>query len=185
MEGDAMTDTLLRPARPAPVAVPVLVPPVAVAVAVPPATFLTDSAIGLPEVLDDQAAGRRLIVAGDDPVAMSLGELALPGARLIWADPRRSSELYRLRQEVEAIAVPDRLVLAQPEGSTAAGLTLLQLALALLPALRARKVGEILFALPEGEGRQAIAAFIAEIGPALRADGVTLALTEAPQKARV
>jgi hypothetical protein len=172
MEGDAMTDAVLRPVRPVP------------AVA-PPATFLTDAAIGLPEVLDDLAAGHPLIVAGDDPVAMSLGEIALPGARLIWANLRRSSELYRLRHEVEAIALPGRLVLAQSEGTTAAGLTLLQLALAFLPALRARPPGSILFSLPEGEGRQAIAAFIAEIGPALQADGVTAALTAAPPRVRV
>ncbi len=167
-----MTDAMLRPvARRAAAAQPV--------------TFLTDAAIGLPEVLDDQAAGHRLIVAGDDPVAMALAEIAFPGAPLIWANPRRSSELYRLRHEVEAIALPRRLVLARAEGDTAAGLILLQLALTFLPALQARRAGEILFSLPRGEGRQAIAAFIAEIAPALRADGVTAVLIDAPQMTRV
>lgn len=145
--------------------------------------LLTDAAIGLPEVSALYAEGQRLVVAGDDVVGMSLAEVALPGSDRIWANLRRSSELFRLRGAMEAIGPCDRLVLAAREGGLDEGLTLMQTMLAVLPMMRRQGRGQILVVLPRGEGHDAISAFLDRIGPELRAGGVAARLRTAPAEA--
>ena len=72
--------------------------------------LLNDMALHLkPEAVKPHDAAR-VIVAGNHLVRMTLAELALPGAEMIWTDFRHSASLGTLHAAVQAAGGLDRLV---------------------------------------------------------------------------
>jgi hypothetical protein len=69
--------------------------------------LVTPGTLALPKVARLQAQGARIFVVGDNPVAMSLAELALPGATPLWINLRQSAEIGRLHRDIQALGLPD------------------------------------------------------------------------------
>ena len=74
--------------------------------------LMNEEALSLASVTMGLPDGAKVFVAGRSLVQMTLAELALPGAEMIWTDFRQSSALGRLHQRIDALGGLDRLVLS-------------------------------------------------------------------------
>jgi len=138
--------------------------------------LLNDMALHLkPEaVKPDDAA--RLVVAGSHLVRMTLAELALPGAEMIWTDFRHSASLGALHAAMQAAGGLDRLVLAADGEHGEAVFSVMCAVLTLLPSLRRRAVPKIeLICLP-GKAAISLVQFVDRIRPQLAGRGVSVSL---------
>ncbi len=118
-----------------------------------------------------------MIVAGRDVVAMTLAELSLPGARMIWTDFRQSASLGRLHGTVEAAGGLDRMVLAADGAESEDVFSVMCAVLCFLPALRRRPGSEVRLVVTEGPAVASLRAFLDRIAPRVARDGVTIRLT--------
>jgi hypothetical protein len=118
----------------------------------------------------------RVFVAGRCLVRMTLAELALPGARMIWTDFRHSASLCALHGAVQAAGGLDRLVLAVDGDSGEAVFSVMCAVLTLLPSLRRRGAGRIELVCPSGRAAASLVAFVERIGPRLARDGLRISL---------
>lgn len=138
--------------------------------------LLNDAALQLaPDVvsLPDQA---RIMVAGRSPVQMTLAELAVPGARMIWTDFRQSASLNALQSLVQAAGGLDRLILAADGDRGEAMFSLMCAVLTFLPALRRRPGAQVRLIVEAGDAVPSLLEFIDRIKPRLSADGIDMAL---------
>lgn len=138
--------------------------------------LLNDLALQLkPEAVQPGDAGR-VFVAGNNLVRMTLAELALPGAEMVWTDFRHSASLVALQGVVQAAGGLDRLVLAADGEHGEAVFSIMCAVLTLLPPLRRRRGSEIeLICLP-GKAASSLALFADRIRPQLSARGVRVSL---------
>lgn len=144
--------------------------------------LLNDLALHLmPDAIapDDQ----RVTVAGNSLVRMTLAELALPEARMIWTDFRHSASLAALQAALRAEGGLDRLVLAADGEEGEQAFSVMCAVLSLLPVLHRRSGGRIELICTAGGAVASLVAFVERIGPQLARDGVavTLAILE-PRK---
>lgn len=144
--------------------------------------LLNDLALHLmPDAIapDDQ----RVTVAGNSLVRMTLAELALPDARMIWTDFRHSASLAALQAALRAEGGLDRLVLAADGEQGEQAFSVMCAVLSLLPVLHRRSGGRIELICTAGGAVASLVAFVERIGPRLARDGVavTLAILE-PRK---
>lgn len=118
----------------------------------------------------------RLFVAGSNLVRMTLAELALPGAEMVWTDFRHSASLGAMQGTVQAAGGLDRLVLAVDGEHGEAAFSMMCAVLTLLPSLRRRHASEIeLICLP-GKATTSLVQFVNRIRPQLSRHGVGLSL---------
>jgi hypothetical protein len=136
--------------------------------------LVTPGTLALPKVARLQAQGARIFVVGDNPVAMSLAELALPGATPLWINLRQSAEIGRLHRDIQALGLPDRLILAPASPAAVDTLAIMRIVLAFLPDLRAHGAGDITL-LPRGAASAATLVSFAEgLRPGLGDGGVRI-----------
>ncbi|MBL9072763.1 hypothetical protein [Tabrizicola sp.] len=118
----------------------------------------------------------RIFVAGNNLVRMTLAELALPGAEMVWTDFRHSASLGALQAAVQAAGGLDRLVLAVDGEHGEAAFSIMCAVLTLLPPLRRRQTSEIeLICLP-GKAAASLMQFVDRIRPQLASRGVGVSL---------
>ena len=138
--------------------------------------LLNDLALQLkPEAVKPGDAAR-IFVAGNSLVRMTLAELALPGAEMVWTDFRHSASLGALQGRVQAAGGLDRLVLAVDGEHGEAVFSIMCAVLTLLPPLRRRQAPEIeLLCLP-GTAATALVQFVDRIRPQLSRVGMNVSL---------
>jgi hypothetical protein len=133
------------------------------------ALSLTSETMGLPE-------GSKVFVAGRSLVQMTLAELALPGAEMIWTDFRQSASLSALHGTVQAVGGLDRLVLAGDGRKSETMFSLMCAVLTFLPALRRRPGSQIALVVQSGPAVASLVAFLGRIEPRLAGQGITVSL---------
>ena len=138
--------------------------------------LLNDLAIQVkPEAVQPEDAAR-VFVAGSSLVRMTLAELALQGAQMIWTDFRHSASLAALQGAVQAAGGLDRLVLAVDGEHGEAVFSVMCAVLTLLPSLRCRQAPQIeLICLP-GKAATSLVQFVDRIRPQLSGRGVGVSL---------
>ena len=134
------------------------------------ALSLASETMGLPE-------GSKVFVAGRSLVQMTLAELALPGAEMIWTDFRQSASLSALHATVQAEGGLDRLVLAGDGRKSEAMFSLMCAVLTFLPALRRRKGARIELLVGAGAAVQSLVTFLKRIEPRLAAQGILVSVS--------
>lgn len=133
--------------------------------------LLNDMALHLmPEAVKPGDAAR-VFVAGSNLVRMTLADLALPGAEMVWTDFRHSASLGALQAAVQAVGGLDRLVLAVDGEHGEAVFSVMCAVLTLLPSLRRRTASRIeLICLP-GKAATSLVQFVDRIRPQLAGRG--------------
>lgn len=134
------------------------------------ALSLASETMGLPE-------GSKVFVAGRSLVQMTLAELALPGAEMIWTDFRQSASLSALHATVQAEGGLDRLVLAGDGRKSEAMFSLMCAVLTFLPALRRRKGARIELLVGAGAAVQSLVTFLKRIEPRLATQGILVSVS--------
>ncbi len=138
--------------------------------------LVNDLALQLaPEAIGPSDASR-VIVAGHCLVRMTLAELALPGAGMIWADFRHSASLAALNGVVQAAGGLDRLVLAAEGEQGETVFAVMCAVLTLLPSLRRRGSGRIELICTAGGATGSLVQFVERIRPGLKRDRIELSL---------
>jgi hypothetical protein len=133
------------------------------------ALTLASETMGLPD-------GAKVFVAGRSLVQMTLAELALPGAEMIWTDFRQSASLSALHVTVLAAGGLDRLVLAGDGRKSEAMFSLMCAVLTFLPALRRRRGSQIALVVSSGPAVDSLTAFLGRIEPRLAGQGISVSL---------
>lgn len=124
----------------------------------------------------DLPEGARVFVAGRSLVQMTVAELALPGAEMIWTDFRQSASLSALHTTVQAAGGLDRLVLAGDGGKSEAMFSLMCAVLTFLPALRRRRGSRIELVVGAGPAVLSLVTFLERIEPRLARQGIMVSL---------
>ena len=119
----------------------------------------------------------KVFVAGRSLVQMTLAELALPGAEMIWTDFRQSASLSALHATVQAAGGLDRLVLAGDGRKSEAMFSLMCAVLTFLPALRRRRGSTIELIVGKGPAVASLVTFLKRIEPRLAAQGILVSLS--------
>jgi hypothetical protein len=118
----------------------------------------------------------KVFVAGRSLVQMTLAELALPGAEMIWTDFRQSASLSALHATVQAAGGLDRLVLAGDGRKSEAMFSLMCAVLTFLPALRRRRESRIELVVGAGAAVQSLVTFLQRIEPRLARQGISVSV---------
>jgi hypothetical protein len=140
------------------------------------AVLLNDAALHLaPEVLSLPEPAR-IMIAGRSLVRMTLAELAVPGAQLIWTDFRQSASLSALQSLVQAAGGLDRLILAADGDQGEEMFSLMCAVLTFRPALRRRRGAQVQLIVEAGDALPSLTEFIDRIKPKLSPDGIDMAL---------
>ena len=129
----------------------------------------------LPELIPASEAAH-VIVAGRSLVRMTLAELALPGAQMIWTDFRQSASLCALHSAVQDAGGLDRMILSADGERGEEMFALMCAILALLPAMRRTDGASVELIIGEGVGISSLEQFVARIAPKLRAEGIFVEL---------
>ncbi|MDQ2067819.1 hypothetical protein Q9295_15690 [Xinfangfangia sp. CPCC 101601] len=123
-----------------------------------------------------------LLVAGSQIVDMTLAELAVPGAQMIWTDFRQSSSLGRLHQEIDALGGLDQMVLAGDGARAEVVFSMMCALLSLLPALRRPRQAQVTLMLDDGPAVANLQEFLTRLSPGLAQHGILVTLElSAPQ----
>lgn len=142
----------------------------------PMVTLLNEEALAfLPAVPDDGAPGE-VIVAGASIVTLTLAELALPGARMIWTDFRQSASLGRLHGHIQSLGGLDRLILGGDGTRSEEMFSLMCAVLSFLPALRQAGRAEIRLLVSDGPAAASLVEFLKPLAPRLHRDGISVTL---------
>ncbi|GAB1364182.1 hypothetical protein MASR1M32_34180 [Rhodobacter sp.] len=120
--------------------------------------------------------GATIIVAGNGIVDMTLAELALPGAEMIWTDFRQSASLGRLHQEIDAKGGLDHLILAADGCRAESTFSVMCAILSLLPALRRPGRSQVSVTLEDGPAVASLQEFLGRLAPGLRRHGISVGL---------
>ncbi len=122
------------------------------------------------------STGATIIVAGNGIVDMTLAELALPGAEMIWTDFRQSASLGRLHQEIDAKGGLDHLILAADGCRAESTFSVMCAILSLLPALRRPGRSQVSVTLEDGPAVASLQEFLGRLAPGLRRHGISVGL---------
>ena len=146
-----------------------------------PVILLNASALALPSELQgiddrERSGGARVIVAGSSLVRMTMAELSLPGAQMIWTDFRQSSSLRGLHVLIRDLGGLDRLVLAGDGAEAQEMFSLMCAILTFLPALRARPRARIVLAVQDGPAVASLRDFLNGLAVRLGQDGIEVLL---------
>jgi hypothetical protein len=141
-----------------------------------PVLLLNDAALQLPPDVLSIPTQAQIIIAGQSLVRMTLAELAVPGAQLVWTDFRQSASLCALHRSVQAAGGLDHLILAADGDEGQAMFSLMCAVLTLLPALRRRPGARVQLVVEAGRAVTSLKQFIERIAPKLSADRVEFAL---------
>jgi hypothetical protein len=133
------------------------------------ALSLASETVGLPD-------GAKVFVAGRSLVQMTLAELALPGAEMIWTDFRQSASLSALHATVQVEGGLDRVVLAGDGRKSEAMFSLMCAILTFLPALRRRTASGIELVVGAGPAVTSLVTFLNRIEPRLASQGISVGL---------
>ena len=141
-----------------------------------PVVLMNEAALALPMESLPSLAGSKVIVAGQSLVTMTLAELSIPGAQVIWTDFRQSASLRNLHSAIQNQGGLDVMVLAADGSETEAMFSLMCAILTFLPALRRNGGGRIILLVSEGAAVNSLEAFLRQLMPRLARDGVTAQL---------
>jgi hypothetical protein len=141
-----------------------------------PIILINDAVLGLPPEDVGLDTGARVFVAGRSLVQMTLAELALPEAHMIWTDFRQSSSLSALHATVQGAGGLDRLVLASDGEKSEGVFSLMCAVLTFLPALRRRRGAQIELVVDAGQAVRSLVEFLQRIGSSLARDGISVEL---------
>ncbi|MEZ5756324.1 MAG: hypothetical protein R3D90_16755 [Paracoccaceae bacterium] len=141
-----------------------------------PVILVNEAALHSDQVraLDPQDA--TVIVAGSRIVGMTLAELALPGAQMIWTDFRQSRALGRLHAEIDANGGLDHLILAANGTQAETVFSAMCAILCLLPALRRPPRARISLELEDGPAIAGLREFLAGLAPRLNRQNIAICL---------
>lgn len=142
----------------------------------PPVILMNEAALVLPMAEMPVPEGAQVIVAGRSLVRMTLAELSIPGAQMIWTDFRQSASLRKLHAAIQDRGGLDRMVMAADGDESEAMFSLMCAILTFLPALRRNGGGEIVLAVTEGRAVASLQAFLQGLMPRVARDGVTASL---------
>jgi hypothetical protein len=142
----------------------------------PPVILMNEAALALPMADLPTPNGAQVIVAGQSLVRMTLAELSIPGAQMIWTDFRQSASLRKLHAAIQELGGLDRMVMAADGDESEAMFSLMCAILTFLPALRRNGGGEIVLAVTEGRAVASLQAFLQGVMPRVARDGVTACL---------
>jgi hypothetical protein len=138
--------------------------------------LINDAVLGLPRETLSLEDGARVFVAGRSLVQMTLAELALPGAQMIWTDFRHSASLSALHATLQSAGGLDRLILAADGAKSEAVFSLMCAVLTFRPALRRRRSARIELILEDGQAVSSMVQFLQRIGGTLDLDGISTEL---------
>jgi hypothetical protein len=141
-----------------------------------PLVLLNDTALGLPPGAVTLPKNARVVVAGNSLLRMTLADLALPGAQMIWTDFRQSASLSALHGTVQGAGGLDQLILAGDGSESETMFSLMCAILTFLPSLRRRKGARIVLRVEDGKAVGALRQFLQRLGPRLADDGITVDL---------
>jgi hypothetical protein len=141
-----------------------------------PVILINEAALALP--MEDMPTPQtaKIIVAGQSLVRMTLAELSIPGAQMIWTDFRQSASLRKLHGAIQELGGLDRMIMAGDGDEAEAMFSLMCAILTFLPALRRNGGGEIVLAVTDGRAVGSLQAFLQGLMPRLARDGVTACL---------
>jgi hypothetical protein len=117
-----------------------------------------------------------LIVAGSQIVQMTLAELALPGAQMIWTDFRQSASVGRLHQEIDQLGGLDHLILVADGARAESTFSAMCAILSLLPALRRRPMARISMVVEDGTAVSGLQEFLSRLAPRLLRQNISISL---------
>lgn len=138
--------------------------------------LMNEEAMCLPSETVSLPPGAKVFVAGRSLVQMTLAELAIPGAQMIWTDFRQSASLSALHATVQAAGGLDRLVLAADGAQAEAMFSLMCAVLTFLPALRRRPRSEIVLVVRPGPAMASLVTFLGRIEHRVASQGVRVLL---------
>ena len=138
--------------------------------------LINDAVLNLPRETLALDADAVIFVAGRSLVQMTLAELALPGAQMIWTDFRQSASLSALNATLQAAGGVDRLILAADGAESEAVFSLMCAVLTFRPALRRRRDARIELILEDGQAVGSMVEFLKRIGGTLDLDGISTEL---------
>jgi hypothetical protein len=138
--------------------------------------LLNEEVLALPPDTVRFPAAARVFVAGRSLVQMTLAELSLPGAQMIWTDFRQSASLTALHGRLQAAGGLDRLLLAADGEKSEAVFSLMCAILTFRPALRRRRGARIDLVLQAGQAVSSMVQFLERIGGTLDLDGIRVEL---------
>jgi hypothetical protein len=138
--------------------------------------LINDVALSLPPEALSLDTAARVFVAGRSLVQMTLAELAIPGAQMIWTDFRQSASLSALHARLQAEGGLDRLVLAADGAQSEAVFSLMCAVLTFRPTLRRRRGARIELILDEGQAVASMVQFLQRLGGTLDLDGIMVEL---------
>jgi hypothetical protein len=141
-----------------------------------PVILVTDAALHSDLVRGLNPDNCTVIVAGRQIVSMTLAELALPGAQMIWTDFRQSRSLGQLHQEIDALGGLDHLILAADGHQAESVFSAMCAILCLLPALRQAPKARISLTLDDGPAVAGMLEFLTKLAPRLLRQGITIGL---------
>lgn len=138
--------------------------------------LLNDLALqAMPDLISATEAAH-VIIAGRSLVRMTLADLALPGAQMVWTDFRQSASLCALHSVVQGAGGLDRMILAADGARGEEMFALMCAILTLFPAMRRTGKASVRLIIGAGEAVQSLEQFVARIAPKLRAEGISVTL---------
>lgn len=138
--------------------------------------LINDTVLGLPPETLSLNEGAKVFVAGRSLVQMTLAELALPGAQMIWTDFRHSASLAALNAKLQAAGGLNRLILAADGAQSEAVFSLMCAVLTFRSSLRRRRGARIDLILEDGQAVGSMVEFLKRIGGTLDLDGIATEL---------
>lgn len=123
-----------------------------------------------------EAEGGTLIVAGSQIVDMTLAELALPGALMIWTDFSQSNSLGRLHAKIDSLGGLDHLILAGDGAKAETMFSLMCAILSLLPALRRPGKAQVSLLLDDGPAVSSLQEFLTGLASRLSRYGISVVM---------
>lgn len=139
--------------------------------------LVNDAALGLPAGTVNLPDDANILVAGNSLIRMTLAELSLPGAQMIWTDFGQSASLSALHGAIKGKGGLDRLILAGDGAQGEAMFALMCAVLTFLPSLRRRKGARIELIVQDGPAVTALTQFLQRLCPRLLRDGIEVRLS--------
>lgn len=141
-----------------------------------PVILMNEAALSLPMESLPMLTDARVIVAGQSLVTMTLAELSIPGAQMIWTDFRQSASLRKLHAAIQEQGGLDLMVMAADGSESEAMFSLMCAILTFLPALKRDGGGRIVLSVRDGPAVSSLEAFLKRLMPRLARDGVSAQL---------
>ena len=141
-----------------------------------PCVLMNDAALHLAPELVTFPDNARVIIAGNSLIHMTLAELSMPGAELVWTDFRQSASLNALHGAVLAAGGLDRMILASDGERSEAMFAMMCAVLTFLPALRRRTGARVDLLVEKGRAVSSLVQFTDRLRPRLKKEGICLSV---------